>query len=204
MESKNVKVKLFDIFWQTRGAGPSPAENLRTEIYFSGCKKAASGNPCPDCCNDMIWYDNKAKALTPEEIYDAIERKELPKYITLVGGEPTDQPEGLAELGKLFHTGGYHVILFTWHNMKWLKANFAAEVLTYFDIIITEPYVKEQRIYDYNLDDGIHNVIGSGNQNIYCKIAGKDFDILAGEVQEMTLDYDKRLKITTKDGKIYG
>ena len=90
----------------------------------------------------------------------------IPKYITIVGGEPTDQLEGLAELINLLYEHGYETVLFTWHSTFWVRVNIGIPTLRKLAYVVCGPYDETQRIYDTSQDDGVHNVIGSGNQII--------------------------------------
>ena len=159
-------VKLFDVLWRTKNAGASPDDNRRTELYFAGCQKALSGNPCKNCFNPALW---DSKSNIPQDvikIVDALDRHNIPKYITLVGGEPTDQKEGLIALVDELYKRGYETILFTWHDPFWVRVNIGIETLKKIAYVVCGPYDETQRIYDTTKDDGIHNVIGSGNQII--------------------------------------
>ena len=91
----------------------------------------------------------------------------IPKYVTIVGGEPTDQLEGLKELIIMLHERGYEVILFSWHDPKWIKNKLGYKLLSKISYAVCGPYVENLRIYDTSKDNGINNVIGSSNQIIF-------------------------------------
>ena len=127
-------------------------------------------------------------AIQDKEIFDVIDKTNVPKYITIVGGEPTDQLDGLIELAKLLKCDGYHILLFTRREKEWLLKHISDQDIKLFDIIVTEPYKKEFRIYDSTKDDGIHNAIGSANQNIW--LTKDDVTYLAGNVSQLILNED--------------
>ena len=160
-------LKLHDILWEVKGAGPSPEDNRRTEIYFAGCQKALSGNPCKNCFNPQLWSNKNNIPINVKDIIYNLEAQKIPKYITIVGGEPTDQLEGLLELIFILKEKDYHIMLFTWRSFSWLYDAIGPEYMRKIDILVTEPYDENYRIYDSSKDDGIHNAIGSGNQEIY-------------------------------------
>lgn len=187
-------VKLFDILWRVKNAGPSPDNNLRTELYFAGCQRALSGNPCKNCFNPKLWNSSKNIPINPVDIVNNLDRQNIPKYITIVGGEPTDQLEGLVDLISVLKERGYHIMLFTWRSYKWLKEEIGNINLKKIDILVTEPYDETMRIYDTSKDDGIHNVIGSGNQEIYYK----DKMFKAQDVECMKLDFSNKLEVKLK------
>jgi hypothetical protein len=64
------------------------------------------------------------------------------------------------------------------------------------DIVVTEPYMEEFRIYDNTKDDGLHNVIGSGNQEVW--IPAKNIFYKAGDLASMTLNENNELEVKYK------
>lgn len=185
-------IRLFDVLWEVKNAGPSPVDNRRTELYFGGCKRAMEGNACPDCFNPLLWNGDVCRPRTPESVVQSLNANHIPKYVTIVGGEPTDQLEGLKELGRILKEHGYHIMLFSWRSVEWMKENLGADIIN-FDIIVTDPYVKSERIYSTEIDDGIHNVIGSGNQRIFLPI--KDIFYYARDVKELILHPNNELEV---------
>lgn len=160
----------FDIKWATDTAGPSPDNNLRTEMFLLGCKKAQQGNPCKGCFNSVTWDIGKAEhSRDPLEIAEFIIKNAPNKYITIGGGEPTDQIEHLIPLVKKLKEAGFHIMMYTWRTMTDL-ANFlpfGRELLKYLDIVVDGEYMPEERLYQQDLGDGMLSSIGSGNQIIW-------------------------------------
>ena len=171
-------IKLHDVLWRAKNAGASPDGNRRTELYFAGCQKAMSGNPCKNCFNPRLWDNTHHLPHEAAEIADTLDRHEIPRYITIVGGEPTDQLDGLRELIPLLHRHGYEMIMFTWHNADWVMEHVGCDVLARLSYTICGPYDETRRIYDTTKDDGIHNAIGSDNQTLlFCKEDGSHSEI---------------------------
>lgn len=195
-------ISMFDIRYRIKNAGPSPDDNRRTELYFAGCRKAASGSPCKNCFNPMLWQPQNVLVKKPLEFLDCLERHNIPKFITLVGGEPTDQLEGLLEFARLAKEKGYHIILFSWHDKKWLEEKLKDEVYD-FDIIVPGEYKEEFHIYNEEKDDGLHNAVGSSNQLVW--ITAHDIAISAGIIFSLDLVKEKSgslvLEVTFNDGK---
>ena len=188
------EIAMFDVRYDIDTAGPSPNNNLRTELYFAGCNKALSAEgPCKGCFNPLLWYRERGLVKSPQEFLDCLNSHNIRKFITIVGGEPTDQLEGLIEFGKLAKADGYHIILFSWHSKEWLEEKMGDAVLC-FDIIVPGEYRASERIYDENLKDGIHNVVGSGNQLIWIPAAEKWFS--AADVSSLKLDANNILEVT--------
>lgn len=191
-------IAMFDIRYRIKNAGPSPDDNRRTELYFAGCDKAASGNPCKNCFNPKLWYRCDGMVKTAAEFVNCLERHKIPKFITIVGGEPTDQIEGLIEFGKLAKEKDYHIILISWHDMTWLEEKLGPTKL-YFDIIIPGEYKEELRIYNEEKDDGLHNMVGSANQFIW--FPRKHIAISAGEISSMTITKTGMTEVKLNDGR---
>ena len=85
-------IKLHDILWQTKNGGASPDDNRRTELYFAGCRKALSGNPCKNCFNPETWnfnYGSPFTVHTEDEVLAYMEPDYI-KGITLLGGDPVE------------------------------------------------------------------------------------------------------------------
>ena len=188
------EIAMFDVRYDIDTAGPSPNNNLRTELYFAGCNKALSAEgPCKGCFNPLLWYRERGLVKSPQEFLDCLNSHNIRKFITIVGGEPTDQLEGLIEFGKLAKADGYHIILFSWHSKEWLEEKMGDGVLRA-DIIVPGEYRASERIYDENLKGGIHNVVGSGNQLIWIPAAEKWFS--AADVSSLKLDANNILEVT--------
>ena len=146
-------------------AGLSPNDNKRTEIFLAGCKKALSGDPCPECFNHVLWDPEDFPKVTSDELFEQIEEIGN-KYITFVGGEPLDQWFDLTNLLEKLTEHGYHIVLITHHRFHEISS-ISSEVLSNCNVIIDGEYEKDKRIFDENKKPGIFHVIGSSNQNIW-------------------------------------
>lgn len=176
------KLRIYNAKWSSASAGPSPDDNHRVEIFLAGCKKAATGNACVGCFNIDLWKANVFNAeVSPEEAFQQIQKFAPNKYTTIVGGEPLDQIEPLSYLVELLKQDGYHILLITHHTMKRLKKwveNYPGgepyyRLLSNVDVIIDGEYMAGERIWDESkAGDGVHDVIGSGNQVVWSRIAG--------------------------------
>lgn len=192
-------IAMFDIRYNIETAGPSP-DGSRTELYFAGCDKALSADgPCKGCFNPSLWHIEKGMVKTPQEFLDCLNNHKIKKYITIVGGEPTLQLEGLLEFGRLAKADGYHIILFSWHSKEWLEENLGDDICN-FDIIVPGEYVAEERIYDESRKDGIHNMIGSGNQLVWLPKSGHCFK--AADVYSLKLSSDNMLEVRLNEGEL--
>lgn len=169
-------LKVFDIKFDVTTAGPSPNDNKRIELFLLGCEKAASGHPCKGCFNSPLWDAKKAEfSRDPVEIANwIIERTpDNEKYITIGGGEPTDQIDHLIPLCKELRKANFHIMMYTWRE---LSIEFRAEgefrkklleLFKYVDMIVDGQFKIEQKLYQEDAGDGLLSSIGSGNQIVW-------------------------------------
>lgn len=177
-------IKLFNVTWSTDTAGVSPHNNMRTELFFKGCNKAISGNACRGCFNTKLWDNTAEYTYTPEEMANQIIKNAPNKYITIGGGEPTDQIDGLIELTKLLKKAGFHIMVYTWRSLEYTlskcdslllgekikDANFMQKMkllLDNIDMLVDGIYDEDKRLYDKDAGDGLLSSIGSGNQVVW-------------------------------------
>lgn len=185
-------LRIFDIKWRTDTAGPSPNNNERIEVFLLGCNKAMQGNPCKGCFNSITWDKSKAEwSWDPIEVADMINEgcDSNNKYITIGGGEPTDQIDMLIPFAKRLKEHGFHIMMYTWRDLKHEldlifnhhmtayygissieKLDFAEkmwELTRHLDIIVDGEYKQEERLYQQELGDGMLSSIGSGNQRVW-------------------------------------
>ena len=182
-------ILLRDCNWSVTTAGPSPYNNERTELFLLGCNKAMKGNPCKGCFNSTTW--NKETALwshDPIKMAEHINNNAPNKYITIGGGEPTDQIDNLIILCKELKKYDFHIMMYTWRDLlKAMSCNFEyvmpscideanysyrldlaiKDLLQYIDIVVDGQYKDEERLYQQELGDGLLSSIGSGNQKVW-------------------------------------
>lgn len=176
-------ILLRDCNWAVKTAGPSPDENRRTELFLLGCNKAMSGNPCKGCFNSTTWDASKAEwSHDPIKMAEHINNCAPNKYITIGGGEPTDQIDNLIILCRELKKYGFHIMIYTWRDLKdtfhnelfinypIMRYDFQDKMrnlLQYVDIIVDGEYKEELRLWDGTKEDGLISSIGSGNQIVW-------------------------------------
>lgn len=175
-------LRIFDIKWRVTTAGPSPNNNERIEVFLLGCEKAMSGNPCKGCFNSITWDKSIAEfARDPIEVADMINDGCDPnnKYVTIGGGEPSDQLEYLIPFVKRLKEHGFHIIMYTWRELRnvlnpilrsyevTMRARNFKEVLKYIDMVIDGEFKQDEVLWDINDSNTARNFVGSGNQIIW-------------------------------------
>ena len=158
-----------DLKWSVKTAGPSPFNNERTELFLLGCKKAMSGNPCKGCFNSSTWNKDLAKwSHDPKIVAKNINQFALNKYITIGGGEPTDQLNNLIILCKELKKYNFNIMIYTWQQLKDIvKDSTYKDLLDNIDILVDGQYKEEERLWNGEKEDGLLSSVGSGNQIIW-------------------------------------
>ena len=79
---------------------------FRTSIYFAGC-----AHRCPGCHNPQSWDFDGGTEMTVDEIMEIVREQDF--NVTLSGGDPMYQPEGVAELAAAINKDGYTLWCYT-------------------------------------------------------------------------------------------
>lgn len=124
----------------------------RLLLFLQGCSIH-----CKGCINQHLWEFGVGKDITSEEVLKLANDVE---GITLHGGEPLDQSEGVLEIIKLFKANNKTVILFTGYKYKELNKKSQREAWKLSDLVVSGRYIEEKRnIY--------LQFRGSTNQRVY-------------------------------------
>lgn len=146
------KLNISKILLKTTIEGPG----IRMAIWLQGCTIN-----CKGCSNkEMIPIEEKM-VVSVEVLYKLIikcKEKYSIEGITLLGGEPFIQPDGLFELIKLCKTNNISVICFTGFIYERLISEYN-ELLSMIDILIDGPFM-------INKLDFKRRLIGSQNQRV--------------------------------------
>lgn len=207
-------LKLMDVKWSVKTAGPSPFNNERTELFLLGCEKALAGHPCKGCFNSSTWDASKVSLLhDPIKMAEHINNTSPNKYITVGGGEPTDQIEGLIVLCKeLKEKYNFHIMVYTWRCLEFfLSRKYVSfeieqgkhfnrqlrELLKYVDIIVDGEFKIEEKLWDGTKEDGLISSVGSGNQIVWD--IQKGYGYAMRDINKLTIVRDTELQYDLKD-----
>ncbi|QHX36390.1 4Fe-4S single cluster domain-containing protein [Spiroplasma sp. BIUS-1] len=166
----------------------------RFVIWFQGCNIGCNG-----CSNQELLSLEKKMFMPNEYIYEKIlEAKELfdIEGVTLIGGEPFLQPDGLKELVIWCQKNNLTVICFTGYIYEQMLEEHK-EILENIDILIDGPFIMK-------LLDVKRRLIGSKNQRVI-KITDryKDCDYFEQPHSEAEIQiYNNRISING-DGVIF-
>ena len=139
----------------------------RLLLFTQGCSLH-----CKGCVNKHLWQFGVGANITAEEVLELCQDVE---GITLHGGEPLDQSEGVLEIVMALTSAGKTVILFTGYQYKELSKSSQKRVWSFSDLVVSGRYIEEKRnIY--------LQFRGSTNQRVYRhKGKYKDYQIKDGK-----------------------
>ena len=129
----------------------------RLGVWFQGCNKR-----CENCISPEFQIPEKGKTYTIKEIFDFLPDEENIDGLTISGGEPFDQPEGLLRLVMAYKEKfNDDVLIFTGYTLEELheKESLIIEtILQNIAVLIDGRYIE-------GLNNG-RGFRGSTNQNI--------------------------------------
>lgn len=142
-------LRVLDIVEGTIVDGPG----LRTSIYLAGCP-----HHCPGCHNPQSWDPEGGTVLTVDAIVARV--LESGFNVTLSGGDPLMQIEGVIELARRLRSEGLDVWCYTGYTIEQIRESpRLLPILSAVDTIVDGPFVEELR--DISLQ-----FRGSSNQRI--------------------------------------
>ena len=126
MTRQSVRVARF--IARTGAEGPG----TRSALWVQGCTLR-----CPGCFNPHLWGVRDGRMTAPERI-----AADIPldvEGLTLLGGEPFEQPGALAELARLVRARGQTVMTFTGYELDELRCAASpavADLLNHTDLLV--------------------------------------------------------------------
>ena len=114
----------------------------RASVWVQGCSIR-----CPGCFNPETWRTKGGELVVPENLADKIIAGPDIEGVTFLGGEPFDQAEPLAQLGRLVHDAGLSVMTFTGYEYETLRDSNRPEwreLLSATDLLVDGPYLRSE------------------------------------------------------------
>ena len=179
---KSNSIRIASLVHPTQVDGPG----TRAALFFQGCSIH-----CQGCQNKHLWPVDEGQVVQVSDVASQLVDTGLP--VTITGGEPFDQAEGLAALLRLLRAADRHVIVYSGYTWEQLseKAAPVQEALRLADVLVDGPYIPK-------LDHPGMQYRGSSNQ--------RPIDLQAtwqsGGI--VTLDWDTPEVIITPDGDLLG
>ena len=121
---------------------------IRNIVFFQGCNRL-----CPGCHNTGTWNLNGGYEVEISKLVEIIDQKTPMRRITISGGEPLLQMEGLLELVSSLRQKGYDIAVYTGNDL----ADVPQALLEKINYIKVGDYQQEHRT-------SIKPYVGSTNQ----------------------------------------
>lgn len=169
--------KIIDV---TQAEGPG----LRTAIWVQGCLKR-----CVGCCNGQFLKIQPADVCDSQMIIEQIAQNQQQygiEGVTLLGGEPFLQAEGLADVAQACRKMGLSVMVFSGYRLEELDdARFkgASQLLKVTDVLVDGEYQQA-------LTENVRNWVGSTNQRFHYFT---DFYDVSIETRSLTVTNEWRI-----------
>jgi anaerobic ribonucleoside-triphosphate reductase activating protein len=143
--------------WVERTSCEGPG--ARFALWVQGCRIRCAG-----CCNPQLFGTAGGRRVTTQSLAERLRARaaEL-EGVTLLGGEPFEQAEALAELARAARAAGLSVMTFTGHLLEELRARAepgVAELLAATDLLVDGPYERER-------PESRRRWVGSTNQRFH-------------------------------------
>jgi hypothetical protein len=138
------------------GRGVLGASSNRMGVWTQGC----SLRKCPGCSSTHIWSPTAGKVVSAEALLKLAHAQSLPPSgLTVSGGEPTDQAEGITGLIARFRETfpGSEIVLYTGLRWSVLAKRFPA-LVAQLDVAVTGPFVRTREATP---------LTGSSNQEVH-------------------------------------
>jgi anaerobic ribonucleoside-triphosphate reductase activating protein len=150
--SEIAPIRLARFLEYTTAEGPGK----RTAIWVQGCSIR-----CPGCFNPHLFSTRGGTTVTPAELTARILAAPT-EGVTLLGGEPFDQPAGLAVVAAAVRAARRSVMTFTGYEYEHLLSRgdqdpAVAALLKATDLLVAGPFRRDQV-------DHVRPWVGSTNQ----------------------------------------
>jgi anaerobic ribonucleoside-triphosphate reductase activating protein len=148
-----VKLLVAQRIPDTEAEGPG----RRFALWVQGCSLR-----CPGCCNPEMFASDKGRLADSAEL--AAEALAVPglEGVSLLGGEPTEQAEALADFAERVRAGGLSVMLYSGYTLAELRARgpAVARLLGAVDLLVDGRFEQAR-------PETQRRWIGSANQQLH-------------------------------------
>lgn len=154
IESDSFSIWLYRLYHNSVVDGPG----RRSVIQTAGCSILCSGCHIPQAQKQ----ENGRLVSISSVIDDLVAHCDDHDGVTILGGEPFDQPEAVAELVSRLKHHGVHIVVYSGYTIEHLiqrKLPAIDHILTHVDLLIDGPFISE-------MSDGAGEYRGSRNQRL--------------------------------------
>lgn len=145
-----MKLRVAQMIDDTEAEGPG----RRFALWVQGCSLR-----CPGCCNpEMFAADKGGSILEVDEVVKRVLSVPGLEGISVLGGEPFEQHEALAELCSRVRAAGLSVMIYSGYSLSELKARGVD--LSNVDLLVDGRFEQDK-------PDSRRRWIGSTNQSLH-------------------------------------
>lgn len=153
-DTDGFSIWLYDLYHNSTVDGPG----RRSVVKVSGCSIR-----CEGCYSRDTHKRANGRIISISEIVaEIVSKRDSHDGVTILGGEPCDQPGSVAELVLRLKGHGIHVTLYSGYTIEQLIARKHPAIdyiITHIDLLIDGPFISEMR-------NGAGEYRGSRNQRI--------------------------------------
>lgn len=154
IDSDSLSIWLYRLYHNSVVDGPG----RRSVIQTAGCSIK-----CRHCLVPETHHLENGELVSVSSIVaEIVARREGHDGVTILGGEPFDQPEPVAELVARLKDQGHHITVYSGFTIEQLiqrKLPAIDYILTHIDLLIDGPFINEMR-------EGAGEYRGSRNQRM--------------------------------------
>jgi anaerobic ribonucleoside-triphosphate reductase activating protein len=185
-------LQLNKAHWPVTVLGPG----RRVGLWVQGCTIH-----CPGCVSQDTWASDKTKTIAVRDLIAWCRRVAAEGFdgVTISGGEPFEQPAGLAALLEGLHRWreaaalDFDILCYSGYPLRTLERRHP-KILALLDAIIPEPYVDTMPVS--------HVWRGSRNQPLV-PLSGRGRARYAQYVEATTAATGKRMQVAVEAGRVW-
>ncbi|GMU63262.1 MAG: radical SAM protein [Myxococcaceae bacterium] len=139
----------------TEAEGPG----RRFALWVQGCTLR-----CPGCCNpEMFAPDRGGEVLEAADVARRVLETPGIEGLSVLGGEPFEQPRAVAEVCRTVRAGGRSVMVYSGYTLEELRARRAADV----DALLGEIDLLADGRFEQDNPEQRRRWLGSANQRLH-------------------------------------
>jgi anaerobic ribonucleoside-triphosphate reductase activating protein len=148
-------LRVAQLIPDTEAEGPG----RRFALWVQGCSLR-----CPGCCNpEMFAPDRGGEVLEAADVARRVLDTPGIEGLSVLGGEPFEQPRAVAEVCRAVRAGGLGVMVYSGYTLEELRAKRSAEV----DALLAEIDLLADGRYDEKRPERRRRWLGSSNQRLH-------------------------------------
>lgn len=152
-----MKLRIAQQVRDTEAEGPG----VRYAVWVQGCSLR-----CPGCCNPEMFVHGKGGAeLEPAALAAEVLATPGIEGLSVLGGEPFEQAEGVAELCRLVKAGGKSVMVYSGYTLDELRAQ--AKTAPAVQAVLDSADLLLDGRYDATKPETTRRWVGSTNQTLH-------------------------------------